>query len=249
MALSSGLSFTLRSYCSGASIWLKRASSCASPHVPRSFTLENTRLISCTLPERLFISPTLSYIFSSRSLTRAKLSESLPSIEEVSLSSTERRIRSRFCALVSTIYLMSSFRRFCMFCRRCSVLRLRFSAVRALKSASLPTESVFSSIRRSVSCVSFSSRTGDFFTSRYTQTARLRAESTAQTMRRTVSISFFLLFIVLSRRVRGARGAHARFVFRRGYIRQRAFRAAFPFFRAARPKQAGRCRLRSVLLR
>ena len=55
-----------------------------------------------------FISPTLSYIFSRRSVMRAKESESFPSMDVVSFSSTVLRMRSKFCALTSTTYLMSS---------------------------------------------------------------------------------------------------------------------------------------------
>ena len=132
MELSRGLSLTLRRYCSGASICSSRASSCASPQVPRSLTFVNTRRISATEEESPFISPTLSYIFSSRSVMRAKESESLPSMEEVSFSSTVLRMRSRFCALTSTTYLRSSASLFWILTRRLSVVRSTRSSVRAL---------------------------------------------------------------------------------------------------------------------
>ena len=63
--------------------------------VPRSLTLVKTRRISATEEESPFISPTLSYILSRRSVMRAKESLSFPSMERVSFSSTVRRMGSR----------------------------------------------------------------------------------------------------------------------------------------------------------
>ncbi len=94
-----GLVAMFFSYCPGAKISERMASSCTSPKMPRVFTLPSTRLRSPTPAAMLCMSPNPRYTASSCSLTCLNEDESRSLSVRESFSSTVIRICSSWRAL------------------------------------------------------------------------------------------------------------------------------------------------------